>query len=363
MNEESYKYPDLTISEFKPKSMLVTDTHIPERAKFPVIDAHNHLFSDPDPVEVIEAIDKVGVKVFINLTGNTEFTFDESGYTAKKRNIGYFMQKYADKYPGRFYCFTMSLFANLSDEILIKDENFTDEAIEELRSDIKKGAIGLKITKELGLRFKDYKNQFIPIDDKRLDPIWQEAGKIGIPVLIHASDPAAFFLPIDKHNEHYQTLRLAPDWSFYGSYFSKEELLAQRNRMIEKHPETTFICAHVANYPENLRYVSKFLDTHPNAYIDIAARVDELGRQPYTSREFFIKYQDRILFGTDMPPLPEVYRSYFRFLETRDEYFDYPDYIGRFGYSRWRIYGLYLPDNVLEKVYYKNALKTLGISI
>ena len=355
------EYRDLTISEFKPTPMLVTEDHTPSKARFPVIDAHNHLFSDPEASEIIKAMDEVGVKIFINLTGNTKFTFLENGYTAKIRDINYFMNKYSKKHPKRFFCFTMSLFGNLSEEILIKNDSFTEQAIEELKKDIKKGAIGLKITKELGLKFKDYNNNYIPIDDKRLDPIWEEAGKLGIPVLIHVSDPAAFFLPIDEHNEHYQTLRLAPDWSFYGSYYNKTQLLAQRDRMIAKHPKTTFICAHVANYSENLKYVSNFLDTRPNAYVDIAARIDELGRQPYTARDFFIKYQDRILFGTDMPATPEVYRSYFRFLETKDEYFDYPDYIGRFGYSRWRIYGLYLPDKVLQKIYHKNAQKVLGI--
>jgi predicted TIM-barrel fold metal-dependent hydrolase len=184
-------------------------------------------------------------------------------------------------------------------------------------------------------------------------------------VLIHVSDPAAFFLPIDAHNEHYLTLREFPAWSFHGSHFSKEELLRQRNRMIADHPQTMFILPHVANYPEDLASVGQLLDAHPNVVIDFSARIDELGRQPYTAHDFFIRYQDRILFGLDMPISPEAYRCCFRFLETRDEHFDYPDYIGRFGvYTRWKLCALDLPDEVLKKVYCENAGRVIpGVRI
>lgn len=198
------------------------------------------------------------------------------------------------------------------------------------------------------------------VDDERLFPIWQRAGELGIPVLIHVADPVAFFLPADARNEHYLTLREFPGWSFAGSHFSAEELFEQRKRLIAAHPRTTFWLPHVANLPEDLTAVGELLDAHPNVVIDFSARIDELGRQPYTARQFFVQYQDRILFGLDMPVSAEAYRCYFRLLETRDEYFDYPDYIGRFGvYTRWRLYGLDLPDDVLEKVYYKNALRLL----
>ncbi len=180
--------------------------------------------------------------------------------------------------------------------------------------------------RELGLHFKDKGGSFIRIDDERLYPIWRRAGELKVPVLIHSSDPVAFFLPVDQYNEHYLPLQEFPGWSFYGSHSSKKELLEQRDRMISKHPGTTFICPHVANYPENLDYVAKFLDNYSNVYIDFSARIDELGRQPYSSRDFMIRYQDRILFAVDMTVSPEVYRCYFRFLETSDEYFDYPFY-------------------------------------
>jgi predicted TIM-barrel fold metal-dependent hydrolase len=344
--------------------MLVRPDSTPQKAKYPVIDAHNHLFGDVDPEEMVKIMDEVGIRIFNNVTGNTKFSFVEKGYSATYRSIDFFLEHYAQRYPERFICFTMSVFAHLDNDVLIKDKSFTDRAVRRLDEDVAKGARGLKVTKELGLRFKDQSGMIVPVDDERIFPLWERAGELGVPVLIHTSDPAAFFLPADEHNEHSLWLSWAPDWGFHGSFYSKEELLEQRDRMIAMHPETTFICAHVANYPESLDYVSEFLETHPNAYVDISARMDELGRQPYTARDFLIKYQDRVLFGTDMPVKADVYRSYFRFLETSDEYFEHPDYIGRFGNSRWMVYGLYLPDRVLRKIYYENACKIIpGIKL
>jgi predicted TIM-barrel fold metal-dependent hydrolase len=197
----------------------------------------------------------------------------------------------------------------------------------------------------------------IRVDDPRLYPVWRRAGELGIPVLIHTTDPVGFFLPIEPSNEHYPTLLKYPGWSFHGSHFSKDELLRQRTRMMEDHPRTRFICPHVANNPEDLQWVSALLDRLPNLTIDFSARMDELGRQPYSSREFLLRYQDRALFATDMPLSVEMYRCYFRFLETWDEYFDYPGYLGEFGsYPRWRICGLGLPESALAKIYRENAL-------
>jgi predicted TIM-barrel fold metal-dependent hydrolase len=130
--------------------------------------------------------------------------------------------------------------------------------------------------------------------------------------------------------------------------------------MMAAHPGTAFICPHVANNPEDLDWVSDLLETHSNVFIDFSARMDELGRQPYSARQFFIRFQDRILFGSDMPISPEMYRAHFRFLETRDEYFDYPGYLGESdNVTRWKIYGLYLPDDVLQKIYHANALRVI----
>ncbi len=363
-NKLKIKERALLFEDYKPRTQLVREEHIPEKARYPVVESHNHLFGEPKPEDMVEIMDKIGVRVFVNLTGNSKFTFIEKGYSASPRNIDYFFENYVQKYPDRFICFTMSDFANTSDKTLIKDSHFAEKAIRHMEEDIKKGARGLKILKELGLRFRDKSGKIVRVDDERLFPIWERAGELGVPVLIHTTDPAGFFHPVDMHNEHYPTLVTAPGWSFHGSYYSKGQLLEQRDRMISLHPKTTFICPHVANFAENLGYVSAFLDSHQNAYMDFSARIDELGRQPYSAREFMIKYQDRILFGTDMPLKADAFRAYFRFLETGDEYFDYPDYLGRAGYGRWDIYGLYLPDQVLKKIYHKNACKVIpGLKI
>ena len=259
----------------------------------------------------------------------------------------------------------MADFAQWGDPVLIKDDDFAKRCIEQLEADVAAGARGLKVTKELGLFFRDHTGAMLRVDDERLAPIWQRAGELGMPVLIHVSDPIAFFQPIDEHNEHYLTLQEFPGWSFCGSHFSKWELLEQRNRMIARHPRTTFLLPHVANLPEDLAAVGR-----------VARRPSQRGRStsrpastswagsPTRPHDFFLRYQDRILFGLDMPVSAEAYRCYFRLLETRDEYFDYPDYIGRFGvYTRWKLYGLGLPDDVLKKIYHENAMRLLGLTL
>jgi predicted TIM-barrel fold metal-dependent hydrolase len=339
-------------------------SHVPERARFSVIDAHNHLFGDLPAERLIEIMDAVGVRVWVNVTGNTVLPLVHNTYSIARRELGRFMDDYARRYPGRFAALTMADFAQWGDPILLKDDDFAKRCIERLEADVALGARGLKVTKELGLFYRDRTGAILGVDDERLAPIWERAGELGIPVLIHVSDPVGFFLPIDERNEHYLTLQEFPGWSFSGSHFGKWDLLEQRNRMIARHPRTTFLLPHVANLPEDLAAVGELLDARPNVCIDFSARIDELGRQPYTARDFFLRYQDRILFGLDMPVSAEAYRCYFRFLETRDEYFDYPDYIGRFGvYTRWRIYGLGLPDEVLKKVYCENAIRVLGVRL
>jgi predicted TIM-barrel fold metal-dependent hydrolase len=185
-----------------------------------------------------------------------------------------------------------------------------------------------------------------------------------MPVLMHTGDPAAFFRPVDRHNERWMQLRRHPEWSFAGEGFpGLDELFAQRDRVMRRHPETTFIGAHVASSAEDLAAAARVLDEHPNFFVDIAGRVAELGRQPYTARRFFIEYQDRILFGTDRyPGRPDQprYAIYFRFLETADEYFDYFDHPFP-PEGEWKIYGIDLPEQVLKKVYHENASRLLGI--
>ena len=355
---------EVYLKDFRPESLLRVAENIPEKARFPVIDAHNHLFGELPAETLIDIMDAVGVRVWVNVTGNVTLPLEDNTYTIARRSFDDFAEHYIRKFPGRFAALTMSDFAQWGDPVLLK-EDFVDRCIQHFEEDLRNGACGLKVTKELGLFFRDTDGALLPVDDARLFPIWKRAGDLNVPVLIHVSDPVGFFLPVDATNEHYPTLREFPAWSFHGSHFSKLELLEQRNRMIGNHPETTFILPHVANHPEDLASVAELLDTYSNVIIDFSARIDELGRQPYSARDFVIKYQDRILFGLDMPVSAEAYRCYFRFLETRDEYFDYPDYIGRFGiYTRWKLNGLHLPDEVLKKVYFQNAQRVIpGISV
>ena len=342
----------------RPEILLRRPAHVPEKARFPVIDAHNHLFADMPAEEMTRVMDAVGVRIFINITGNCALPFDNKGYTIRRRDLGVYDDRWMKKFPGRFAAFTMSEFARWDDFALDLDGGFTKQCVKTLEQDVRRGALGLKLTKELGLRFHTPDGAMIAVDDRRLYPVWKRAGELGIPVLIHTSDPAAFFLPADERNEHLSTLRKYPGWSFHGSHFTKWELLDQRTRMMADHPGTTFICAHVANNPEDLDWVADLLDKHPNVHLDFSARMDELGRQPYTARELFLRWPDRILFGTDAAPDARWWSVHFRFLETRDESFDY-DPEGPPTQGRWQIHGLGLPDEVLRRVYAENARRLI----
>lgn len=341
---------------------LVKKNIIPERARFPVVDAHNHLWSDWDRVdEVVRIMDAAGVLCCSDLTANLDLHWVEGGYSFQPGRIETFFERVAARHPGRFYCFTTATFSRPFDAPLFSDARaFVEETIEQLREHVRLGARGMKILKELGLRYRDSTGKIVFADDPRLAPIWDEAGQLGVPVLIHQSDPVAFFEPITPENEHYDTLKKFPSWSFADPAFPrKKTLLEHRDQLVKNHPRTNFILAHVANHPENLAYVSSLLDSCPNAFIDFSARTDELGRQPYTARDFFLRHSDRILFGTDMPITADIYRYHFRFLETRDEYFIPPDYDGTFGRHRWKVYGLGLPDEVLRRVYHENAIRLI----
>jgi predicted TIM-barrel fold metal-dependent hydrolase len=227
----------------------------------------------------------------------------------------------------------------------------------ELATVKQRGANGLKIFKQFGLEYKNADGSLIRIDDARWNPIWQACGETALPVLIHVADPAAFFLPIDQTNERWEELHRHPDWSFFGPRFpAHEELLAALLRVVKAHPETTFISAHMASNAEDLATVGQWLDEYPNLYIEIASRIAELGRQPVTARRFLLKYQDRVLFGTDGPWPEERVRLYWRFLETEDENFPYSERPFP-PQGLWNIYGINLPDDVLRKIYYENAAR------
>jgi len=218
---------------------------------------------------------------------------------------------------------------------------------------VARGARGLKILKDLGLEIRDASGKLVAIDDRRLDPIWEECAGIGIPVAIHSADPEAFFHPLGVANERYEELIAHPEWSFCKPGLpTKASLLEALHRLFARHPRAAFVSLHMMSSAENLDYLSTALDRHPNIFVEFGARQAELGRQPRRARRFFLKYQDRILFGTDHPIDVDMYRSYFRWLETDDEYFDYWGYPSQ---GRWKIYGLALPNGVLEKIYHLNA--------
>jgi len=334
---------DLKLLDWEPVSQLVVKETQVLRPRYPVIDIHNHLGDLENTEKYLEEMDKAGVWKCVSLDGNSEDDFFKehlkvSQSVAKDRFIVFFRPDF-DR---------------------IDEPDFGNKEAERLEKAVKMGARGLKIAKNLGLTARDKTGKLVPVDDPRLDPIWAKCGELKIPVMIHVSDPKAFFTPVDRYNERYDELGDHPNWSFYGDDFpSKEEILAQRNRVFARHPNTIFIGAHMGTLPEELHVVANWLDLYPNFYVDIDARISDLGRQPYTARKFMIAYQDRILFGTDTEPNAEAYQIYYRFLETDDEYFDPAG--GHHRQARWMIYGIHLPDEVLEKLYNKNALKILGM--
>jgi len=318
--------------------MLVTDQHYLQKAKYPVIDNHNHL-RESEPDQCIKAMDATGVVQVVNLDGGWG--------NELKENI----QKFEKKYPGRFLTYA------LVDWSRIDEPDFGIKAAAQLEADVRTGARGLKVHKTLGLTIKDKSGKMVPVDDARIDPIWAKCAELKIPVEIHIGDPAAFFTPLDKFNERYEELEFHPDWLFFPNYPALEEILKQGENVYAHHPKTIFIGAHVGSQAENLKAVAARLDKYPNYYVDIDARLSELGRQPYSARKFLIKYQDRVLFGTDTPPDIEAYRLHWRFLETEDEYFDISK--SHHFQGRWMVYGLNLPDQVLQKLYFKNALRLI----
>lgn len=329
---------DLKLSDFHPRSMLRAPAHEIKRPKFPVIDYHNHLDAQ-EPDKVLKIMDECGIERVVNITMQT-------GEAALQM-----IQKFHTAAPDRFSTYGWMDWGDL------QSPTFFERSVERLEQLVGKGACGLKIWKDLGTVVRDADGSLLRIDDQRLAPLFEKAGELSVPIMYHIADPDAFFLPIDNTNERYEELAAHPEWSYFGSHFGKEELLAQRDRVFARHPKTTFVGAHVAEHPEDLAYVSRLLEKNANLLVDIGARCAELGRQPYTAREFFLKFSDRILFGTDLIPDVEMYRLHFRFLETRDEYFEYPSHASRQG--RWNIYGLYLPDDVLCKVYRENARRLL----
>lgn len=329
---------DLRLVDFTPRSMLRLPAHEVVRPRFPVIDFHNHL-DEFEPADVLRVMDECAIERAVNITSLP----GDRGVEA--------ILRFHSAAPGRFHtCMWM-------DWRDIEHPDFFRRSVERLECFAAAGGSGVKFWKDCGLTVREANGQLLRIDDERLSPLFERAGDLGLFVMFHTADPEAFFLPVDRHNERFEELIAHPDWTFASSPVSHAELIAQRNRVIQRHPSTRFVCAHMAEQAENLAAVGELLDTCPNAWVDISARLNELGRQPFTARRFFERHADRILFGTDLPIEDSVYRSYFRLLETEDEYFDYPTHASRQG--RWMVYGLNLSDSVLERVYRTNALALL----
>ncbi|HEX8837941.1 MAG TPA: amidohydrolase family protein [Candidatus Acidoferrum sp.] len=326
-----------TIEEYQPKSTLITKEHKIERAKFPFIDIHSHHWN-PTAEEVdrlVKEMDTINLRVMVNLSGGTGEQLRQTVATMKGRH------------PDRFV-----VFANLSYDD-INTPGYGKRAAARLEQDVKNGAQGLKIFKNFGMDLKYANGQRVPVDDPEFDPVWNKCAELGLPVLIHIAEPSPFFDPWDYHNERWLELKQFPQRARPPEkYPSFETLVAERNHLFAKHPKTNFIAAHLAFHGNDLERLGETLDALPNMYVDIAAVLAELGRQPYSAHDFLVKYQDRVLMGKDIYDVNE-YKWYFRSLETRDEYFEY--YRPRHAF--WRTYGFQVPDEVLKKVYYKNALK------
>ncbi|PYT59376.1 MAG: amidohydrolase [Acidobacteria bacterium] len=329
--------PTLTIEEYQPKSTLVTKEHKVERAKFPFIDIHSHHWN-PTAQEVdrlVKEMDTINLRVMVNLSGGTEEQLRQTVAVMKGR------------YPDRFV-----VFANLSYDDL-NTPGYGKRAAQRLEQDFKNGAQGLKIFKNFGMDLKYANGERVHVDDPEFDAVWDKCAELRIPVLIHIAEPSAFFDPWDYHNERWLELKQFPGRARPPEKYPPfETLMSERNHLFAKHPQTNFIAAHLGFHGNDLERLGKLFDSLPNVYVDIAAVLAELGRQPYSAHDFLVKYQDRVLMGKDIYEVNE-YKWYFRALETRDEYFEY--YRPRHAF--WRIYGFQVPDEVLKKVYYKNALK------
>ncbi len=343
---------DLPLSQFAPLPRLVVPQSGIAAPCRPFIDAHNHLgtfgggWDRRDPAALFARLDQARVVHYVDLDGGWgEDVLDDR------------LRRFKAHAPDRYRVFGGVNWGLWAEE----GHAFADRAAARLRAQAARGAEGLKIWKPFGLHVTDDSGALARIDDPRLDPIWATAGQLHLPVMIHIADPVAFFDPLTPENERWDELHENPDWQFPSPPFPPfTDLIEAFACLVRRHPGTTFIGAHVGCYAENLAWVSALLEECPNFHVDISARISELGRQPYSARRFFLRHADRILFGIDAGPDLETYGVYARFLESEDEYFCYsPDGIP--GQGRWMICGVNLPRDVLDKVYFTNAARLLGL--
>lgn len=338
------------LHRYTPRPMLVTEAHRPDRPAHPAVDAHNHLgrwltggdrWMVPDVGELVALMDRLDLRTIVNLDGRWG---DEL-----RANL----DRYDRAHPGRFVTFCHVDWAEA------RRPGFGARLEASLRASVAEGAAGLKVWKDLGLSVRDHRGQLLRHDDPELAELWSAAGTLGIPVLIHVGDPAAFFEPVDRHNERLEELLAHPNLRLHGRGVPPlRELLDRFEAVVAAHPDTTFIAAHLGT-AEDLGWVRRMLTSYPNLCVDVAARIAELGRQPRATAALVRDHADRVLFGSDIfPPRPDPYRIWFRFLETADEHFDYSEAPVP-PHGRWRISGLELPDDVLRRVYADNARRVI----
>ena len=330
---------EMSFEAYNPVSTLVVPENPVGSARFPVVDVHSHHFNMPsqDLSVLVHAMDSLNIAVLVNLSGGSAAHL--KGAIANVR----------EHYPNRFLVFTNVDFDGVG------DPQWGVRAAAQLEEDVRSGAAGLKIYKSLGLRYRDSDGKRIAVDDPRLDPIWEKCAEMGIPVLIHSADPKSFWDPMDSENERWLELKTRPRRKRSDTDPAPwQQIIDEQHRMFRKHPKTNFINAHMGWYANDLGKLATLMEEIPNMYVGIGAIIAELGRQPRAARKFFIQYQDRILFGKDSW-VPSEFPTYFRVLETADEYFPYHKKYHAF----WTMYGIDLPEEVLRKVYYENALKLL----
>ena len=341
--------PTMSFEEYDPVSTLVVPENPVMRAKFPFVDIHSHQWNLTKEriASLVEEMEDLNMGAMVNLSGRG---FDrEAGDIGSQEYLAGMVRRVEGEAPGKIIVFTNVSFND------IDEEGWTENAVKELEEDVKAGARGLKIYKSLGLRYTDKDGNRIAIDDPRIDPVWAKCGELGIPVLIHSADPAPFWEPMDAKNERWLELKLRPGRKRGADDPAPfEQIIAEQHNVFRKHPNTTFVNAHMGWMANDLDKAGEHLEMYPNVYFGIGAVIAEFGRQPRRAKKFFEKYQDPLLFGKDAYN-PEEFWTYFRVLETEDEYFPYYKKYHAF----WRMYGLGLSDEVLKKVYYKNACKII----
>ncbi|HQQ96542.1 MAG TPA: amidohydrolase family protein [Cyclobacteriaceae bacterium] len=339
-----YRNNVMDVEDYEPVSTLKVPTHPLRHAKYPFIDVHNHQWVMPiqNLDNLVAEMDSLNMGVMVNLSG------------FRGKYLEWTLDNVKQNHPERFAIFLNINFENLD------DAGWPEEPLRLLEEGVKQGVRGLKVYKQLGLTDSDNQGNRIAIDDPRLDPIWAKCGELGIPVLIHSGEPVSFWQPKDKYNERWLELKQEPDrYRSPKKYPPFEQIMGEQHNVFRKHPNTKFINAHLGWFGNDLERLGKLFDEMPNVYTELGAVLAELGRQPRFARSFMIKYQDRVMFGKDTYKMEEYY-TYFRVLETADEYFDYY----RKRHAHWKMYGLELPDSVLRKVYYKNALRLIpGIDV